>query len=74
MADAHQEEWLIVRLPRHLIDYLQWWAAEEEVTVSAVVEAAVAKLCEDLKAERAKQFQQALAQREKPVSDASDKV
>jgi hypothetical protein len=74
MADSHQEEWLILRLPCHLIEYLQRWAAEEEVTVSAVVEAAVAKLCQDLKAERAKKFQRAPAKREKPMSDASDKV
>ena len=66
MADSHQEEWLIVRLPRHLIDYLRRWAAQEEVPVSVVVEAAVAKLCEDMKAEKAKKFSQAPAKRESP--------
>ena len=66
MTDSRQEEWLIVRLPRHLIDYVQQWAAEEEVPVSAVVETAVAKLCQDLKAERATRFQQAPTKRESP--------
>jgi len=73
MADSQQEEWLILRLPRRLIAPLQRRAAEEDVTVSAVVEAAVAKLCADLEAERTKKFQQAPARRGKSVSDASDK-
>jgi hypothetical protein len=64
MAESCQEEWLILRLPRHLIAYLQRWAAEDEVTVSAVVEEAVAKLCADLEAGRTKRVQQAPAKKE----------
>jgi hypothetical protein len=66
MTDSRQEEWLIVRLPHHLIDYLRRWAAEDEVPVSVVMAAAVAKLCQDLKAERATRFQQAPTKRESP--------
>jgi len=57
---------LTVRLSRGLIAYLRRWAFQQKVPVSAVVEEAVTKLCEELRRTRAKRFQQATVKQKSP--------
>jgi len=60
----HHKERVTVRLPLTLIQYLRQWAARKDVPVSAVVEAAITKLSEELRTERRKKFQKAKAKKE----------
>jgi hypothetical protein len=63
---CHKARFTGVHLLYTIIKALQRWAVPKEVPVSLAVEEAIAKLREELRAERRQKFQKAKARREAP--------